>query len=814
MINSALLKHILNFIPIVLALFTALVFGRICEWGLLWYHHSTEIFDLPYLVMGIISDIQFSLVAAILLMLFFAGVRKVLPSKQYIITTILIMGFGLSNLLLITYFGATLVPLGPEFWIYTLQEMIDTVIAAEGLTPEGILMFLAIAGILYYSIHKMLSKPLFSSKQRAWILSGFCLSMVIGIPLNFSIETPTNYRSNKLAYFISSGIKAGNWFAGRPGEFDFKEEYPFLRTAADENVLGPYFRDLEEQPDIVFLLVESLGGEFTGSGKWSGFAPFIDSLAQEGLYWENGLSLSGRTFGMMPSLLGSLPHGRNGFMNAGPDYPDHFTLISLLKEQGYRTSFYSGYDTYFDKLDYFLNYQGMDFILNKQKIQSQLGSGEKEKNENYWGFDDRTMLDIASSIEDTAKAFPRLGIYHTLQSHSPFTVPQPEKYANKFDNLVKQIDAPEAQKEDFRRYRSELTTLLFTDDAIKEFMANYRTRERFDNTIFIITGDHWLIPVPQTSSISRYHVPIIIYSPLLKAPVQFQSVNTHANIIPGLISLLKHNAGLETPDNVHWIGSPPDTSRSFQNIHSLPLMKNKNQLTDFIDGSYYLSDNKLYELRENLRLITVNEENKRVRILEKLNQFKSKNEYVFDNNKIYPRSGGSNMSQKYRYIVEYDTLFNRIDSAGMSLDEQFELARQLAFEEQYEASRAVAVRILSRDADYLDVKLLVGRTHAWDGSYDKARKIYKEILEQHPEYDDSYNALYDTEYWDGNYETALEVINNGLEHHPNHEQFLEKKIQVLAELNRYSKIEQVYFRLKENHPRNKKLPELKTYISQ
>jgi len=48
--------------------------------------------------------------------------------------------------------------------------------------------------------------------------------------------------------------------------------------------------------------------------EYGGFTPYLDSLTTKSLYWENFLSNTGRTFGVLPSLLGSLPFGKSGFM--------------------------------------------------------------------------------------------------------------------------------------------------------------------------------------------------------------------------------------------------------------------------------------------------------------------------------------------------------------------------------------------------------------------------------------------------------------------------------------------------------------------
>ena len=60
--------------------------------------------------------------------------------------------------------------------------------------------------------------------------------------------------------------------------------------------------------------MEGLGRAFTNKGAYLGnFTPFIDSLAEKSLYWENFLSEGGRTFAVLPSFLGSLPFAKNGF---------------------------------------------------------------------------------------------------------------------------------------------------------------------------------------------------------------------------------------------------------------------------------------------------------------------------------------------------------------------------------------------------------------------------------------------------------------------------------------------------------------------
>ena len=47
-------------------------------------------------------------------------------------------------------------------------------------------------------------------------------------------------------------------------------------------------------------------------------------------------------------------------------------------------------------------------------------------------------------------------------------------------------------------------------------MKVYAKRPEYNNTIFIITGDHRLIPIVQKDKLCRFHVAVFNFSPMLK----------------------------------------------------------------------------------------------------------------------------------------------------------------------------------------------------------------------------------------------------------------------------------------------------------
>ena len=52
--------------------------------------------------------------------------------------------------------------------------------------------------------------------------------------------------------------------------------------------------------------------------------------------------------------------------------------------------------------------------------------------------------------------------------------------------------------------------------------------------------------LPQENELSRYKVPLLIYSPLLKVNKEIKSIASHADIAPSLISLLNKKYSLNS----------------------------------------------------------------------------------------------------------------------------------------------------------------------------------------------------------------------------------------------------------------------------
>jgi len=109
-------------------------------------------------------------------------------------------------------------------------------------------------------------------------------------------------------------------------------------------------------------------------------------------------------------------------------------------------------------------------------------------------------------------------------------------------------------------------------------------------------------PIYHRSKIDKYHVPLIIYSPMLKQANRFPGVVSHLDISPTLAVFLKNKYQVELPSTIHWLGQVLDTNSTFRNTRELAFMRNSREVNDYLSGNHYLSEGILYKIKENLDL--------------------------------------------------------------------------------------------------------------------------------------------------------------------------------------------------------------------
>ncbi|MDO8966395.1 LTA synthase family protein [Algoriphagus sp.] len=638
-------------------IFTGLIIlFRIAEVILVFQTHVLNFSIAEVLWSGLYQDAGWLFYFLGLLFIIYGILSLISALLARILLQITLTIFLIAHLGLVFYFTKTLVPLGKDLFAYNWNDLVLTVSASGQLnTLNLILGSLAIAlilGLLYLGIKVSRFGLKFYAGMTAFLFLGLLIMTLI--PRNSNLdadETKRNIALNKSKYLTEESFD--HWMYGGEFYFDFylrgtnddllvkkdftNDEFPFLHKNNYPDVLSPFFDSLTQAPDLVFIFVESLGKAYSGRDAYLGsFTPFLDSLEQHSLVWTNALSSTGRTFGLLPGVFGGLPFGEKGFLELYQEFPHHQSLLSVLGDNDYETRYFIGADKNFDRVADFLNYQKPVQLEDESTFLPQFNK-TPSKSGFSWGYPDKDLFLNGLQKLPNERTAPQLRIFQMQTSHDPYIVPEREFYQEKLQNHLRNyLNLSNAKISEYMSYQDIYMTILYADDAVKLFINAYKNRPEFSNTIFIITGDHRLPEIPMVSRIDRFHVPLLIYSPLLKRRDYFKGVASHYEITPSLLAMLEKQNLVTLPEEVIWQGQVLDTARNFQSLLAMPLMRNKNQLLDYIHGEFFLSDGQVFLVSDGMNIDPIEDNDALNRLNGEFEEFKNKNSYMVQTRKLLP----------------------------------------------------------------------------------------------------------------------------------------------------------------------------------
>ena len=288
----------------------------------------------------------------------------------------------------------------------------------------------------------------------------------------------------------------------------------------------PSLSDSASHKNIVLIIVESLGQEFMGCYNTQPDAdtrtPFLDSLANHSTLYD-GRSNGKKSIEGIMAINAGIPNLMSHPF-ASSAYGQHDTYIGLpgtLRRNGYHTAFLHG------------SYNGvMDFDVTCSKLgyDEYLGMDEynawKPGNNDYdgvWGIYDEPFLQYtADYITKSLSGTPFLATVFTVTSHHPF--PMPDEYKGRFTEGRHPI----------------LKCVEYTDNALRSFFETAKQQPWYDNTLFIICGDH------SGHGLTReyndydgwYRIPIIFFDPAADSAVRNSRIMQQTDIYPTLVDML------------------------------------------------------------------------------------------------------------------------------------------------------------------------------------------------------------------------------------------------------------------------------------
>jgi uncharacterized sulfatase len=640
-----------KFFPIAFAI---LAFLRVGETVLVLMNHHIEGLLIEEFY-GLILDIPVMTVFLFMLFPIFLLIFIMNEKIANWFMHIAICLFSVVQLLILQYYSYFLIPLNHILHANTINEIIYTIRTSDAPKLYISLWIAFIITTITIYIY-LIPNKMIKAVQKIVTFAGLVISFLLLVFSEYVYTPHTDpvkhyVRKNKSVIFYKSILTNDNskknispdneaikaFHDDNKLKVYFSSQYPLLNEDANSDLLGSFFIFEEQPPNIILIIIEGLGSHFIDTFKGTKFMAFLDSLKNQSLYWPNCLASSERSFGAIPTLTGSLPHGTKGFTFIEP-IPNHFSLVNVLKQNSYRTVYFYGQGAWFHRKDHFLRKNQIDLIVDNSNFPEHFEKVLVGKNNFFWGYHDKDLFSHSMQIIDTIINKPMFYIYFTGTTHSPFFLPNHFRYDVKIDSILNLLNN-KADKKYIQSYRKYLKTILFADDALNNFFEKYSSHPDFKNTIFIITGDHPMTEVPVTNWLKRYQVPLVIYSPMLKETKRFPPVVSHFDLLPTMTGLLRTNFNFSIPSATQAIGIPLDTSSYFRNLHPITMMNTDRQIKDYFFDKHYLVDGTaLFNVDSLLNLSIINNPQIIADYKNRLQRFIDCTTYASLNNKLVPDS--------------------------------------------------------------------------------------------------------------------------------------------------------------------------------
>lgn len=331
-------------------------------------------------------------------------------------------------------------------------------------------------------------------------VAGLTQSLIPGFANNYNRELAKNGLWSLFAAFQDNQLDYDRFYPTMPTDAAFARVHRLL-AADGAKPLTDDPRDFlrlvsrsgpELRLNVVQITVESLSADFLSTfNRASKLTPNLDALARKSLVFDRFYATGTRTDRGMEALTLSVPPTPGRSLVKRPNNENLFTLGSVFRTKGYATAFIYGGFGYFDNMNYFFGANGYR-VIDRTKV----ARGDITFS-NVWGACDEDLFrwTVRQADEDTAAGKPFFYFVMTTSNHRPFTYPDGK------------IDLPS-------KISGRAGGVKYSDHAIGEFFRMAATKPWFENTIFVIVGDHCASSAGKTDlPVQNYHIPLLVYAP-------------------------------------------------------------------------------------------------------------------------------------------------------------------------------------------------------------------------------------------------------------------------------------------------------------
>ncbi|WP_114570356.1 LTA synthase family protein [Exiguobacterium flavidum] len=294
-----------------------------------------------------------------------------------------------------------------------------------------------------------------------------------------------------------------------------------------------------EGKNVIVVSFESAQSFAVGMKSTNGeyITPNLNKLIEESHYWENfyhntGQGKTSDAEFILENSLYPLGRGAAFFTNAENEFR---ATPEMLKEDGYYSAVFHANNKSFWNRDVVYNNFGVDRFFSETDYE--LGNPDDMTE---WGLlDDAFFEQSLPMLKDLPRPF--YSKFLTLTNHYPFEMPKPEH------ELVPPLETSSTTLNHY------VQALAYQDMALGKFIDGLKADGTWDDTIFILYGDHYGISTNHNAAMAELlekdeltaydvaqlqRVPFVIHLPGQKKGKTHDDVSSQIDIKPTLLHLL------------------------------------------------------------------------------------------------------------------------------------------------------------------------------------------------------------------------------------------------------------------------------------
>jgi len=296
----------------------------------------------------------------------------------------------------------------------------------------------------------------------------------------------------------------------------------------------PHRLSLHRKPNIVFIMLESLGASRLGAwGNPMLPTPNLDRIAGAGWKFSQFyVPVTGTSKTVWASITGIPDVSKEDSATRNPLIPNQRVVVNNFTE--HKKFYLIGGNA---------NWANMSALI-RNSIDGVTMYQESEWSNplvDVWGISDLDLFKNADALfRQQPKEQPFFAIIQTAGNHKPFTIPKDRE-------SFTPLDTPEDElaKHGFES-NAQFNAVRLLDYSIGRFMEMAKAGGYLDNTIFVMYGDHnnRITTIPhmpkfvEVLELDGHHVPGIIYAPGLLPPKEINEPVSLVDMLPTVAGLL------------------------------------------------------------------------------------------------------------------------------------------------------------------------------------------------------------------------------------------------------------------------------------